>query len=259
MNQAPAVHINPTHQAVETTQTRGWWKDYDAELDLETSFQQEQEMKSLRRLDKSPQETVEMAQEQYELACYAARAQRWQGQERWQGKENEEMRRGVVMHPYTFMKKLAAAGVNAQIDAPQTQTLWIEKEDAEGIMRLVPIHTPTISSAKVWLNGDVRQGLIGVNAWVKDEESGYLQQKTVTTIQYPYAQEYSVMRFDRHNVPKKEKYKGWRTTLLVLIYADVITEEEAHRAFGEPIENEASAFYRQQLQWKRAIRAGLQL
>ena len=95
-----------------------------------------------------------------------------------------------------------------------------------------------------------------MNAWVKDEATGMLIEKTVTSLQYPYSQEWSVMRFDQYNVPKKEKYRGWRTALLVLILADVITEKEAHRAFGAG-RGPASEFYQMQLQTHRNVRMGL--
>ncbi len=224
---------------------------YDQELDdcvrggdLDTSH--------LQRMEKSPEQTVEMAQMEFETSYAAAEGQRWQGQERWR-KELDDMRRGRVMHPYEFMRRLTRAGVDARCDEPPTETVWIEKADSTE----VEPWKVSMSTCRLWLNSWTRRGLIGINAWVKDEASGRRIQKTVTSIQYPYAQEWSVMRFDKYDVPTKEKFRGWRTTLLVLITAGVVSQDEAERAFGKPQQNEVSEFYRQQLQGLRAISLGL--
>jgi hypothetical protein len=102
----------------------------------------------------------------------------------------------------------------------------------------------------LWLNPFVRLERIGVTTWVGREA------KTITTLQYPYGPEYSIMRFNHYNVPTNERYRGWRTALLALIVAGVLTENEADRAFG-PAVGEASIFYRQQLQHERTVRMGL--
>jgi hypothetical protein len=146
---------------------------------------------------------------------------------------------------------LRRSGVYARIDTPK-QTIWTEDHDG----RKTVLVTPTMSSARIWLNHGTTRGLVGVNAWVKDEVSGRRVEKTVTTLQYPYAQEWSVMRFSDYNVPTKEKFRGWRTTLLNLIVAEVLTEAEAHRAFGNP-HGPASEFYQLQLQVQRNIRMGV--
>ena len=80
-------------------------------------------------------------------------------------------------------------------------------------------------------------------------------QRTLTSLQEPYGPEWSVMRFNEHGVATKEKFRGWRTAMLVLIAAGVLTEEEVDRAFGPPM-GEAGAWYRSQLQTYRQIKLG---
>ena len=216
-------------------------------------LEMKQEMAALRYVSDSSEQAVEIALQRWEQNYDNAdtKKQRWAGQQRWQGKENEEMRVGRIMHAYTFIDTLRRSGVDARIDTPKV-TIYAINPDGER----KAVHTPTLSSARLWLNHGSNKGLVGVNAWVPDEESGRRIQKTVSTLQYPYAQEFSVMRFNQYNVPTKEKFRGWRTTLLVLIISGVLTEKEAHKAFGEPL-GPAAEFYRQQLQAYRKARMGL--
>lgn len=213
------------------------WEKYDDEMepeaevnipDLKTRKQYEADLEAYanhRRLT-SPEALIETMLREYEFNYYSAatKRQRWPGQERWQGRENEEMRLVNIMHPYKFLRKLRAAGVDAR-----------ESE---------------AKNARIWLNPWSRLGRIGVNAWVEG------QAKTITTLQYPYGPEYSVMRFNEYNVPTNERYRGWRTALLALIISRVLTEDEVHKAFG-PATGEAAVFYLQQLKFERTIRMGL--
>lgn len=54
-----------------------------------------------------------------------------------------------------------------------------------------------------------------------------------TWVQIPAMIEYSVMRFDSHNLPTNEKYRGWRTVLIELIRKGFLTERKANEVFGE--------------------------
>jgi hypothetical protein len=63
------------------------------------------------------------------------------------------------------------------------------------------------------------------------------------------------MRFNERGIATKEKYRGWRTAMLVLIVAEILTEEEVDRAFG-PALGEAGAWYRAQLQSWRQLKIG---
>lgn len=60
--------------------------------------------------------------------------------------------------------------------------------------------------------------------------------------------EYSVMRFDAYGVPTNEKYHGWRTALLDLMFAGVVSKRQAEKAFGKVERvSEATKFYLEQL------------
>lgn len=205
--------------------------DYDTELD-DPRYHTPEVLAGLRamreRYVKSSNQNIEEALRQWEMSysMESTKAQRWDGQKRWMGKENEEMRLVQIMHPYKFLRKLRGAGVDARVE-----------EDKD---------------ARIWLNKGTVLGRIGVNARI------YGEIRTVTTLQYPYAPEYSIMRFNDYDVPTEERYRGWRTTLLSLIVSEVITEKEAERAFG-PAVGPASEFYRQQLQINRKVRMGFHL
>jgi hypothetical protein len=68
----------------------------------------------------------------------------------------------------------------------------------------------------------------------------------VAALQDGVSPEWSLYHFDQYDVPTSEKYHGWRTCLLSLILRGVLTEQEAHSAFGMPT-GQASEFYREQL------------
>jgi hypothetical protein len=209
--------------------------DFDTEMDL-PQYNDPNVLELERRgYHKASEASIEEALRQHEINAQKVKGYQWQGQGRWQGRENEEMRLVGIMHPHSFIEKLRRAGVAASVDEPTPGNPRIER---------------------LWLNPFSRAGRVGVNAWVPDEEAGKLTPQTVTTLQYPYGPEYSIMRFDAYNLPTNEKYRGWRTALLTLIMTNVITEEEALRAFGEPL-GLAGAFYREQLFYHRAIRAGI--
>jgi hypothetical protein len=65
------------------------------------------------------------------------------------------------------------------------------------------------------------------------------------------------LHFDEFDVPIAEKYRGWRTALLHLLIADVLTEDEVNLAFGPVPLHCVSLYYRQQLYTHRQRRAGL--
>jgi hypothetical protein len=180
---------------------------------------------------KSANELVEESLRLYEQNLNDERRKetRWQGQDRWQGRENEEARITRIMSCFEFAKRLQREGVNVWLN---DFVICVHGENLEGCVQK---------------RGDIKgckAGQIGVNAWVSTASCRV--QKTVTTLQYMYGPEYSVMRFDRYNVPTREKYRGWRTALLVLIMNDVLREDQADEIFGPPI-GPASLFYRQQL------------
>jgi len=231
-------------------------KDFDAEFDSLAAH--DPNVALLRRAETDPSGWVEENLELYARNCEKARDQQLPGQERWEGKENEDARLVNVLYPSAVMRKLRDAGVDAR--------------DEEH------------PNARIWLNDWSRMGLVGVNAWVNPvemDEEGYLYQlstvtterqrelltynwyacragrkvqRTLTSLQDP-GPEWSLMRINERGVATKEKYRGWRTAMLVLIVAEILTEEEVDRAFGPPL-GEAGSFYRQQLKAYRQLKIG---
>jgi hypothetical protein len=219
----------------------------------------------LERIELRPAAWVEESLELFELNCEKSRSQHLPGQVYWGGTDEREQERVEkarmvhILHPNAVMARLRAAGVDAR--------------------------TEQHPNARLWLNDWTCHGMVGVNAWVQPQEmdeDGYLLgisqassqaqkdlltenflaaragrrvRKTLTSLQDPYGPEWSVMRFDEHGAATKEKYRGWRTAMLVLIVAEVLTEAEVDRAFGRPM-GEAGAWYRQQLKTWRQIRLG---
>jgi hypothetical protein len=248
----PGQHKPP----VEETPAVPHWETYDTEFDdpalsdpKMAAAVAEYEKKVI---SKSHSRHVEDALMEYERNYVSRRQFQWEGQRRWIGRENEEMRLVRIVHPYHFIARLNRGGVRAEI-----KNDYSDRYAARGI--------------RIWLNpfigmvkyknvetDDVRKvssGLIGVNAWINDAAHGAIP-KTITSLQYPYGPEYSIMRFDEYNVPTKEKYRGWRTALLSLILAGVLTEAEADACFGKA-SGVASEFYREQLFAFRSHNIGL--
>jgi hypothetical protein len=73
----------------------------------------------------------------------------------------------------------------------------------------------------------------------------------VCYLQVPAMYEWSVLKLDRHNVPRGEDFRGWRTVLSQLIIKDILTETRAHEIFGKPALNKISRVYRRTLYFHR--------
>lgn len=236
-------------------------EDFDREFDApehhDPALDLLEQRAYLEQIELRPEQWVEESLELHELNCIASLDQHLPDQQRWEGKKNEEQRLVNIMHPSAVMRRLRSAGVDAR-----------DEEHPH---------------ARIWLNEWSAAGMVGVNAWVKPtelDEEGYLLalshatsqtqkeiltdnflacregrkiRRTLTSLQEPYGPEWSIMRFNEMGVATKEKFRGWRTAMLVLIVAEVVTEEEVDRAFGPPI-GEAGAWYRNQLQVWRRIR-----
>jgi len=233
------------------------WDKFDWEM--HTPEHDDPGIALLRRIENDPNAWVEENLELYEANRENSKQQQLPDQERWEGKEQEEQRLVNILHPSQVMRKLRMAGVDAR-----------DEEHPH---------------ARIWLNDWTRKGLVGVNAWVAPVEmdrEGFLLElsyattqrtkdiltanfhaclnhrkviRTITTLQDPYGPEWSLMRFNEYGVATKEKFRGWRTAMLVLIVAEILTEDEVDRAFGPPV-GPASTWYRAQLQAYRQIRLG---
>lgn len=98
----------------------------------------------------------------------------------------------------------------------------------------------------------------GLNCWYSDKGgmaktlglyvSVNDQHKYIGFVQVPFMQEYEELYFDRYDVPLGPKRRGWRTILLKLVEQRILTETQAHAAFGEPNSGVVSRRYKEYLQ-----------
>lgn len=118
------------------------------------------------------------------------------GQYQWvKRKEYEHVapRIGRVMHPHQLITLLRSAGLKC----------WYREHPH-------PDKVVLVIQRKEWLDPEV-------GCWV----------------QYGLMPEYSIMRFDEHDIPLDERRRGWRTCLLQLLLKEALTEEKAIEVFGE--------------------------
>jgi hypothetical protein len=102
-----------------------------------------------------------------------------------------------------------------------------------------------------YLSSNIYKGTVGLAVkkpgFDKENPRLIVDWQYVCSVQIGYNHEYSTIYVDAHNLPLNHKWIGWRgTVLLRLITGGFITEDDAHRVFGEP-RGSASRSYREQL------------
>jgi hypothetical protein len=155
------------------------------------------------------------------------------------GDDNEKARLVNILHAHDFMRKLQAVGVDARIEA-QSVTVW-EPDDYTGRLTITK---RDLSDGRLWLHNDSVRGKVGVSAWVWDRKTFERKRKQITTLQYPVGPEWSLLYFDEYDVPIRERYRGWRTALMMLILNNILTEQEVDSAFGPVTVGPVSELYR---------------
>jgi len=144
---------------------------------------------------------------QREKNLKAAQAQRWENQDEYRG---DAARIGRPMHHNDFLgvlKKLAP-------------DLYVTSGNIPGDLALFRVFRKPIEGKNFRYLGYCPTGIMP---------------------------EYSLYLFDEYrDVAIKEKKRGWRTVLLRLILADMVTEEVCDRVFG-PATGQASSVYRRRL------------
>ncbi len=187
------------------------WSSYDKEMDVSRGWspqmRAEVERYSKRRHEKTHSAGLEEVIKQRELSTDSVKEYRFFRQEE-DRLSDEKQRQGELMFCLDFVEKL-----NTIIPA--------------------------------YLSSKIIGGLSGLYVFVPDVKGGHW--KYVCGVQASVMNEYSVVRFDTHNLPVSEKKRGWRTVLLRLIVGSFISEEDAHRVFGEPFSGPISRRYREQL------------
>jgi hypothetical protein len=265
---APAIHIAPEHQSapkknwadieiekaaeeIRTGQFTPTLEDDDlitigiqrgalpaspADIDMNSTAaslmlaQHPRVQDALRRLEqeqrdaKTSQEALEKSQMLFELNEEASKPNQWDGQGRWLGRENEEMRIGLILTPFQFLERLE-------------KVIGVGKVmlNRYAVLKRVALLAPQKSGERP---------LVLLPGQAEPDEKGLVH---VGTLQWPCSSEWMIMKFDEYGVPTTAKYLGWRTALLSMIRANVITEKQAHKAF--PLTSGPAAnWYRRQLQ-----------
>lgn len=221
-------------------------RSYDEEMNCRQSYATPPEF----RPEQGPVDLEEAIGIREEQNYINAESRRWREQKHFMGKENEAMRLVRILHPHSIFRRLRRAGVDARIEAP-TFDVWMP-DDKTG--KLVKVRKER-SIGRLWLHDDAIEGRVGVSAWVL--ENGQRVRRCVTTLQYPYGPEWSLLRFDEFDVPVGERFRGWRTAMLALILAGVLTEDEVNRAFGPVPLGPVSLLYRERLFHYRKKKMGL--
>jgi hypothetical protein len=239
--EARRVAEGATYQDFETTRQSLILGEHPRVIEALARLEQE---KSTAR---TSQEYVEKTAMLWELNANSKRSQHWDGEARWQGEENEEMRRGEILSPMEFYKRLMAVvdgGVQWAL-----RDYWVNDKR----IRTVGAGRVLLGRNGVRLNdaGAYRVPLLvmateAVQILRPGENARPDEPMQVATLQFPRATEWMIMRFDEFGVPTTAKHIGWRTALLSMIRQGVITVDEAHKAF--PLRSgPAASWYRQQL------------
>jgi hypothetical protein len=224
------------------------------------ALQKMEEQKSEARID--GQKYAELAAMQHETVENSRRRQRWDGQERWQEEDVLESRKGLILNPLEFYKRLMEEGLesggNLAVveDYPTTQLEWVD-----GVLKRIPCYVRAMGTGRILLGFHIKKihpadksGRIAVLVMAHSDNPVQMPgHKTpdeepvqVATLQAPFSTEWMVMKFDEFGVPRTPRFIGWRTALLALIRNGVVTAQEAHRAFPVGTGPQAS-WYRQQL------------
>jgi len=239
---------------------------------------------------KTPEQEVEMRWRLHEMLSMEQERNKWKGQERWEGRENEEMRRGEVLSPWQFHERLCKAlGRTDRVLLKDDRIIKISSTGKSGLLALV-IRNPLWSGQSAMqheyanvkandlklsaedellkarklrnakhnaeadksfhLAGDMIQAATEMVLERDAYEEQVPEFLRVGKLQAPLGTEWMMMNFDEFGVPTSAKYVGWRTALLTMVRARVITEAEAHQAF--PVgSGPAADWYLQQLYMER--------
>lgn len=238
---------------------------------------------------KSPDEEIEMRWRMHEMMAEQEARHKWEGQERWEGRDNEEMRQGQVLSPWEFHEKLCKVIGRERVILKDDRIIKMSPNGRSGLLALVvrnpmwhgesvlkqeyaQVKAGELKSAaeqelvkgrrlrKAKYNAEADKSfhmagdMIQTATMMLLERDAYDEQTPeflrVGTLQAPLGTEWMMMNFDEFGVPTAAKYVGWRTALLTMIRAGVLTEEEAHKAF--PLgSGPAADWYLQQLYLRR--------
>jgi hypothetical protein len=196
-------------------------EDYQRELGIgqpqtDAEKREADAIAALPHESRASNETKDRLQELQEANTAAVAGFQWGRQEEL-GEAHEDERIGRILPASTFVEMLWKAGIVCVLTRCDTRGLRSLKGEAHARERRA-LYEKTMA------------GLVITSTRAMPLPAP----RYVTWVQIPAMIEYSVMRFDEHNLPTTQKYKGWRTVLLELIRQGWLTEREANRVFGEP-------------------------
>jgi len=236
---------------------------------------------------KTSEELTETLFRMHEINAMKASAFKWDGQERWQGSDAEESRIGKILTPIQFWQQLSTVIGNDRVilgrhavkvhaeDESARVGLFVRNPEWTGIQdSMIEMAADKVKRLRDEGESEMRRSRQYAAAGMAEaakramgragdlamEAMRLLQERDgveaaapkeflrVATLQWPANSEWMVMNFDEYGIPSTPKYLGWRTALLSMVRARVITEREAHEAFPATTVCESAAeWYRRQL------------
>ncbi|PWT75544.1 MAG: hypothetical protein C5B59_08680 [Bacteroidetes bacterium] len=206
--------MQPTFEEIQAAQgTRlrqdvNPWDTYSAEMDFDPDITPELQ----RQIDEYAQHTHENSsnQNKEELA-------------RWK-EENES-----VAKEYQWVTPEEYRDEGARVGRPIHSSEFIRMLKAAGV--------------RCWYRTHLQAGKITLVI-----QRANFEPEVGCWVQLGFMPELSIMRFDEHDVPLDEKFRGWRTCLLQLILKSAISERKADEVFGRPKQTEQFHRYNSTLQ-----------
>ncbi|HEV1286534.1 MAG TPA: hypothetical protein VNU44_14530 [Bryobacteraceae bacterium] len=197
------------------------WDTLDRELAVgqphtDAEKREAEAMAALPHETHASSETQESLQQLREDNTAAVAGQRWPRQEELSEAHLDE-RTGRILHASTFVQMLWKCGIVCILTKCQTEGLRSLKGKAHEQERRA-MYERTMAGLVINSSRAMPLPAPRYASWV----------------QIPAMIEYSVMRFDEHGLPTREKFRGWRTVLLDLIRQGFLTERQANWVFGEP-------------------------
>jgi hypothetical protein len=192
-----------------------WWKGYDAELSVPDPTDpriraEAEEFERRDPADRVSQETVEEYERLKEENTDAVKRYRFDQQEELR---DEHMRLVNIISVFELWRRLRAIGVHVRY-----------------------MTNP---------NALLKSGMIGMDCMQRVADG--VIWKYICGVQFPMMPEYSVVRFDEHELPLGEKYRGWRTVLIRLVHKGCMTEGQALDGFGRESSGPVGRRWRQSL------------
>ena len=203
-------------------QERPTWQQYDDEFNINIDAKTAAELRKYEegeRYTATSQQSKEELKRLEELNKEARKIYRWQHQD-----DFKMDRQGKILHYKEFIRRLNRI-------LPQGFSAWYS--DKGGMAKTLGLYIS-------------HPGIAGALCTHKPGEVHY-----ACFVQVPFMQEYEELYFDKYDVPLGSKRRGWRTVLLKLIEQNIITEAQAHEAFGNPVSGPISLRYREYLQYLR--------